>query len=279
MFLLILKKQRVTREITMATIAMALGKEPDRASITLAMEKNEENIYIKDYKEFHPKDYALMTLLLNGGLDAAREALDLINTHMTNDCLKFGKLRTDLGEIRFQTDVRTIIVDIIFTTLFVRCSGVAKYLREGFFSLVNTIITSLTVSQMDKKEVLVKTLAGVEVSAMSTFFSAEQGVTSEEFLSRADYESGFPDDLKSIFIEAVQGFASPEAYRLYTFITDEKFNRGTRCHIKHSRALSVDYLPRASTCSKTLELPHYENVRTMVQKLSLATHSLDYGHA
>lgn len=130
MFLLILKKQRVTREITMATIALAMGKEPTRASISDALEKKSSNIYLEDYKQFRPKHFSLMTLLMDGGIEAAREALELINSNMTEDCLKFGRLRTDLGEIKFQADVRNVIVDIIYNTLFIRCLGMSKSLTS-----------------------------------------------------------------------------------------------------------------------------------------------------
>lgn len=104
-------------------------------------------------------------------------------------------------------------------------------------------------------------------------------VTAAEFLSRVDYELGFPSELKAIFIEVVQGFTCPEACRLYAFITDEKFNRGTRCKVKCNRKAPTNSLPHASTCAKTLELPCYENVHTMICKLSLATYSMDYSHA
>lgn len=146
-------------------------------------------------------------------------------------------------------------------------------------SLINTVTSSSKVSSENRKAVMTQTFKDLEVEAMSTFFSAEQAVTSEEFLCRVDYGDGFPDDLKTIFIESVTGFTSPEAYRLYNWITDEKFNRGTRCRVNVNRHLSLGSLPRASTCSKSLELPHYKDVETMTQKLSLATHSSDYGHA
>ncbi|CAM6095692.1 unnamed protein product [Calypogeia fissa] len=71
-FLIALKQQRVTRETIMATLAMAMGKVPDRVSIRQALENNQENIYVEDYKQFHPNEFTLMNLLLKGGIDNAK---------------------------------------------------------------------------------------------------------------------------------------------------------------------------------------------------------------
>ncbi|CAM6087099.1 unnamed protein product [Calypogeia fissa] len=73
MFLIALKQQRMTRETTMATLAMAMGKVPDRVSIRQTLENNQENIYVEDYKQFRLNEFTLMNLLLKGGIDNATE--------------------------------------------------------------------------------------------------------------------------------------------------------------------------------------------------------------
>lgn len=68
-------------------------------------------------------------------------------------------------------DVQHIIVDIVYKTLFGNNLEASKYLKKGFFSLVNTVATTTNVSERDKKEILAKILDGVEVEGMTAFFS------------------------------------------------------------------------------------------------------------
>lgn len=171
MFLLVLKQQWVTKEITMATIAMAMGKPPTRDSIEEALKNQTTNIYLNDYKQFRSKEWSLMNLLLTSGISNARENINLLNTTMIDDYMKFKKLRIEVGEEQFWMDVQHIIVDIVYKTLFGNNLEASKYLKKGFFSLVNTVATTTNVSERDKKEILAKILDGVEVEGMTAFFS------------------------------------------------------------------------------------------------------------
>lgn len=105
--------------------------------------------------------------------------------------------------------------------------------------------------------VLESTFKEVSVKAMKTFFSAQQGITSAEFLARVRYTLDFPSSLKTYFQEAVSRFSPVETYRLHRFITDEKYIASIVCHIHFSPQKYAVSLPVVSTCSKHLYIPPY----------------------
>lgn len=127
-----------------------------------------------------------------------------------------------MGEADFKHTATTLYSDILYETLFGSCSIVDSLLHEGFLSLVKTALFPTSITTSGKKKILDTTFKIVTVKAMRAFFSADQSITSGQFLAGVRCSVDFPQDLKTYFQEAVGEYSPAEAYRLYRFVTDEK---------------------------------------------------------
>lgn len=74
----------------MATIAIAMGKEPTRESIHVVLLAGVPNIYVEDYKSFKPNEYTLMTNFVAGTKVTRKVDLDYISTSMPDEYMRFG---------------------------------------------------------------------------------------------------------------------------------------------------------------------------------------------
>lgn len=190
---------------------------------------------------------------------------------------QIAQLTETLSDGKFVEKLLALYGDVVYKTLFGDCTTVGLLLKGGFYSLVDTVKLSTTMTERQKKGVLANMFKDVSIKAMSAFFSAHHGITSKDFLSRVIYSGTCPSPLKQRFEEAVRGFSPIETYRLYRFITDEKYNSGTICHVKFNLEGDVASLPTASTCFQSISIPAYPNIEIMRSKLTLATFSTAYG--
>jgi len=172
--------------------------------------------------------------------------------------------------------MKLLVADIMFDTLFVDCSYVGSTMRQGFMLFLETAKNDHRMSASDVKLVLTSAFTQCHMSAMDAFFTAQLGITSDEFLKLLTFSLDLPVALKTMFTHVVKEFTPIETYRLHRFITDETYVSGAKCRVQFDEKRDASSLPTSSTCARYIELPPYKDMEVMRSKLLLASYCRSY---
>ncbi|XP_067937945.1 E3 ubiquitin-protein ligase HECTD3-like [Watersipora subatra] len=129
-------------------------------------------------------------------------------------------------------------------------------IKEGFLSVIPEAVLNL----MTWQEIEIRICGNPEISI--------DGLRKSVHLDELDAA----DDRVKVFWEVMKNFSNEDRSRFLRFVTGRK-RLPCPVYISPNKSTAVDCLPESSTCSNTLYLPTYSNVKIAEEKIRYASYN------